>query len=70
MIIRVCPNDPAHKTFITTAHLAEEWVVNELGDFVERTDEPQEITHWPDHDNIWRCSVCECVETETKETED
>ena len=31
----VCPNNSEHKTFVTVAHVTEDWVVTELGEFVE-----------------------------------
>lgn len=27
-----CPNDPAHKRFVTVAHVTEDWMVDEHGE--------------------------------------
>lgn len=54
----VCPNNPAeHKKFVTVAHIMEDWVVDERGDFVEVYDEG-EVTDGPDEGNFWTCLEC------------
>jgi len=54
-----CPNDPTHKTFYTTAHVAETWKVDEAGEFIEvPTNGDSEVMQWPSPDNTWEC--CEC----------
>lgn len=52
-----CPNDPEHKQFLTTAHLMQEWVVDEHGNFVEHSLD-LETSHGPDSGNIWTCYTC------------
>lgn len=53
----ICPNDPNHKRFSTTAHVMEEWEVDAEGNFV-RTIEVLQVDHGPDPDNEWACLEC------------
>lgn len=53
----ICPIDPKHDKFYTMAHVAEEWLVDEHGDFLE-VHERCETTHEPDMYNIWTCAIC------------
>ena len=55
--IAVCPNNPAHHHFITTAHEAHTWEVDEDGDFIKDLG-CDEVTHQPDEGNIWTCTEC------------
>jgi hypothetical protein len=52
-----CPNNPEHKRFVTTAHVMEDRVVNENGDFFESLG-ALETTHEPDPGNVWTCWKC------------
>lgn len=54
----VCPNNPEHKTFLTTAHVQELWEVDSNGNF-ERVVETIQTVHQPDPDNEWTCSECD-----------
>ena len=55
----VCPKDPEHKKFITTAHISEDWIVDEHGNFLEHPANPDaQVTHGPDSRNNWSCAVC------------
>lgn len=57
MITATCPNDPQHKRFITVAHVAEDWIVDEHGDFVEVLASTETVAR-PDPDNTWTCAIC------------
>jgi hypothetical protein len=57
MIAAVCPTDPEHKEFITTAHVMEDWVVDEHGSWLS-TMESIQTDHGPDPDNTWYCRTC------------
>ena len=57
-MIATCPNDPEHKTFLTTAHVMQEWKVDEQGEFIKATRECLEVTAYPDAGNIWVCASC------------
>lgn len=49
-----CGND----TFITTAHVVEEWLVDKYGKFLKVTQNCLEVTHDPDDEDTWMCSEC------------
>lgn len=53
----ICPNDENHKEFITSAHIMQDWVVDDSGDFI-RVHEDLVTTHKPDPDNEWTCAIC------------
>jgi hypothetical protein len=55
-----CPKDPTHKRFITVAHVTEDWVVDETGDFLEVFDTggDTEVVCPPQPDNHWTCKEC------------
>jgi succinate dehydrogenase/fumarate reductase-like Fe-S protein len=55
-----CPKNKKHKKFITTAHVMQEWVVDEKGNFLEVEDGGHnlEVTQDPDPANIWHCAIC------------
>lgn len=54
----ICPNNIEHKQFVTTAHVCQDWVVDENGNFLEEENGCVEVTHGPDVDNIWTCKIC------------
>ena len=54
-----CPNDPEHKRFTTMAHVSEEWIVDECGNFVEEGDPGcGEVVAGPHPHNTWQCVEC------------
>lgn len=55
-----CPKHPEHKEFITTAHVMQEWVVDEHGNFLnlEPGGESLEVVSDPDPNNCWYCKIC------------
>lgn len=53
----VCPKDPMHDKFLTTAHVMEEWKVDNAGNFLEVVESLQ-TDHGPDPDNEWSCAIC------------
>lgn len=52
----ICPQC-GNNTFITTAHVVQDWKVDENGNFIECI-ETTETTHPPDDGNIWTCAKC------------
>jgi len=54
---KVCPNNPEHNKFVTTAYEVHDWVVDGNGEFIEDRG-CTDISHRPDHDNEWTCAVC------------
>ena len=53
----VCPKCRGDK-FHTTAHVAQVWEVDGLGNFISAFDNSLEVTHYPNDDNIWKCVGC------------
>ena len=53
-----CPNNPTHKEFSTTAHVMQDWKVDEDGEFLEVIDGSLETTHKPHPQNCWTCHEC------------
>jgi len=53
-----CPNNPEHKRFVTVAHVSQDWVVDEKGNFLEVWDESKETVAKPDPGNTWECYEC------------
>ncbi|KKM00326.1 hypothetical protein LCGC14_1805520 [marine sediment metagenome] len=66
-MIIVCPNNPDHKRFNVTAHVSEEWIVDEEGTFIDvaQGSSGGEILHKPDLEDYYVC--LECI-TEAKVT--
>ena len=54
----ICPTNPKHQTFVTTAHVMQEWEVDSDGSFLEVASGCLEVTHQPDPGNIWSCTEC------------
>jgi len=57
--IAVCPNSKKHKKFVTVAHVAEDWLVDEQGNFLDvAQDNYHEVVADPDPANSWICAAC------------
>lgn len=54
----VCPTDPTHNRFITTAHESHDWIVDGEGEFQEDLG-CIDIFKGPDITNIWTCVECD-----------
>jgi len=57
MITAKCPKKCKSKQFVTTAHVMEEWKVDEHGEYIERI-QFLEVSHDPDAGNYWTCAEC------------
>ena len=57
-MLATCPNNPTHKRFITVAHVSQDWVVNEHGDFLEQSGSDLETVASPNIGNTWTCKEC------------
>ena len=56
-----CPNDASHKDFYVTAHVAEEWVVDDMGLFqCVAEGSSSEVVHAPDSQDLYTCRYCGC----------
>ena len=53
----VCPVC-GNRTFHATAHVVQEWLVDDDGEYIETTEECSEVDHAPDDEDIWQCSCC------------
>lgn len=53
-----CPDCGADTTFITTAHVMQEWEVTPDGSFIDCVSDCLEVVHEPDPGNIWTCKKC------------
>lgn len=54
----VCPENSNHKTFITTAHVVQDWQVDERGNYLDTVSDCIEVSAAPDKDNVWVCFKC------------
>ena len=52
-----CPKC-GHDRFYVTAHVAQEWLVNGYGEFLEAMEECSQVVHHPDDDDVWVCAGC------------
>ena len=46
------------KIFNATAHVTQDWLVDEHGSFLDCKNDCIEVTHFPDNDDIWDCAEC------------
>lgn len=58
IIIHVCPNGCEDATFVTTAHVMQDWEVDALGNYIEVATDCLEVTHRPNNANVWTCNCC------------
>lgn len=55
--IKICP-ECGNRTFHATAHVTQDWELDENGTFVKALNEAVETTHHPDDDDVWTCAAC------------
>lgn len=53
-----CPNDATHNEFHVTVRVAQDWLVDEGGHFLECTDECSQIYSGPQSDSYYECALC------------
>ena len=53
-----CLNSDEHKEFVTVAHVAEDWLVDEKGNFIENYGCTGDVVALPHSENIWTCVKC------------
>ena len=58
MTTATCPTSPDHKTFVTVAHVSEDWLVDEHGNFIYTIGNAGEIVAKPNPGNAWTCDTC------------
>lgn len=44
--------------FIVSAHVAQDWLVDENGNFLEVTEDCTDVVHQPDDGDVWQCDSC------------
>ena len=44
--------------FCVTAHVTQDWIVDENGTFQRTVAECVEVLHQPDNDDVWTCNKC------------
>jgi len=47
-----------HGLFVVTAHITQDWVVDDAGDFVGVSTDCVDVIHRPDDKDIWECEFC------------
>lgn len=55
--IHICPKCGGQE-FSTTAHVMQDWVVNQCGEFLRTLDDCLEVDVYPDNGNVWTCTKC------------
>ena len=57
--IALCPRDPAHVEFSSTAHVAETWRIDKEGEFISLLQGEGETTHHArEFSDTWSCIEC------------
>ena len=60
-----CPKC-GEKTFSSTAHVTQDWMLNDHGEFMESISNCIDVTHRPNDDDLWQCLSCEYNATGSK----
>jgi hypothetical protein len=60
-----CPKSRRHKRFTTTAHVMQEWEVDDVGEFLKVVAD-MDTDAGPDPYNLWTCSICGAAATVTR----
>jgi hypothetical protein len=68
----ICPKDPTHKQFLTTATVTQDWLVDADGEFVKVVNDCSLVFARPDPLNQWWCAECgtDAINTETTEEDE
>lgn len=53
-----CPKDSTHNRFMTSVTLAQDWVVDEFGEWVNSLAEVSVVVAGPDATTLWTCLEC------------
>lgn len=61
-----CPTNSEHKEFGTTAHVMQDWKVDEKGKFLNVISDCLQVTVDPHIDNVWTCITCGAEATVTE----
>ena len=55
--MKKCPKCGNNK-FYVTAHVTQDWLVDEDGDYIKTVEDCVEVTHFADSEDVWTCSKC------------
>ena len=55
--MKKCPKCGCTK-FHATAHVTQDWEVDQNGNFVKSLNDCVEVTHFPDDEDVWDCANC------------
>ena len=53
-----CPEGCEAGKFYFTAHVTQEWVIDQCGNFEECVSGAEEVTHGPTSSEYWSCTTC------------
>jgi hypothetical protein len=53
-----CYPEHTRGLYMATAHVTENWILDEDGEFIAKVEGDQEVTHQPDKEDIWTCYYC------------
>jgi len=53
-----CPERCEDGKFYFTAHVTQEWIIDEFGNFEESVVGAEEVTHGPTSTDYWSCTTC------------
>ena len=53
-----CPANPTHDKFTVTVQVAQDWKVDENGNFLECVDECSQVYQHPTTDHYYECAIC------------
>lgn len=56
-IVKRCPKCKATH-FLVTAHVTQDWEVDENGNVLNISADCTEVTHEPNDDDVWTCAEC------------
>lgn len=57
-----CPKNPKHNRFSTTAHVMQDWIIDNDGEFIRCLDQCVEVDQGPEKGNSFTCMVRGCGE--------
>jgi len=53
-----CPKNKKHKKFYVTAHVTEDWFVDNKGNWERTVPGGETIVHAPDSQDLYTCAEC------------
>ncbi len=62
--MKICPNNPEHIMFVTTAVVSQLWVVGVDGEKIEVIDDCFDVVQEPQRESVWQCLECGAVAEE------